>query len=118
MTIPSDDKAAVEVSSPACSMPEADDAYVGYAGKDELTVRRQGFWDNGLGKIREALAHRFVKSGGVQLMLQAAVGDGLSFDPFSFCQDDRPASEVDVGGSEIVDALRGSDSGCNRRRRP
>ncbi len=38
-------------------------------------------------------------------MLQAAVGDGLSFDPFSFCQDDRPASEVDVGGSEIVDAL-------------
>ena len=38
-------------------------------------------------------------------MLQAAVGDGLSFDPFSFCQDDRSASEVDVGGSEIVDAL-------------
>ena len=38
-------------------------------------------------------------------MLQAAVGDGLSFDPFSFCQDDGPASEVDVGGSEIVDAL-------------
>src|SRR5271154_1035478 len=30
---------------------------------------------------------------------------GLSFDPFSFCQDDRPASEVDDGGSEIVDAL-------------
>lgn len=38
MTIPSDDKAAVEVSSPACSMPEADDAYMGYAGKDELTA--------------------------------------------------------------------------------
>ena len=38
-------------------------------------------------------------------MLQAAVGDGLSFDPFSLCQDDRPASEADVGGSEIVDAL-------------
>ena len=38
-------------------------------------------------------------------MLQATVGDGLSFDPFSFCQDDRPASAVDVGGSEIVDAL-------------
>ena len=38
MTIPSDDKAAVEVSSPACSMPEADDAYMGYAAKDELTA--------------------------------------------------------------------------------
>jgi hypothetical protein len=36
-----------------------------------------------------------VKSRGVQLMLHAPVGDGLSFDPFSFCQDDRPASEVD-----------------------
>ena len=24
-----------------------------------MVVRRQGFWDNGLGKIREALAHRF-----------------------------------------------------------
>jgi hypothetical protein len=38
MTIPSDDKAAVEIRSPACSMPEADDAYMGYAGKDELTT--------------------------------------------------------------------------------
>ncbi len=31
-------KPAVEVSSPACSMHEADDAYMGYAGKDELTA--------------------------------------------------------------------------------
>ena len=39
-------------------------------------------------------------------MLQAAVGDGLShFDPFSFCQNIRSPPEVDVGGSEIVDAL-------------
>ena len=38
-------------------------------------------------------------------MLQAAVGDGLSFDPFSFCQDCWTASEVDVGRGEIVDAL-------------
>ena len=38
MTIPSDDKAAIEVSSPACSMHEADDAYMGYAAKDELTA--------------------------------------------------------------------------------
>ncbi|MGH7115964.1 MAG: DUF6306 domain-containing protein [Stellaceae bacterium] len=28
----------VEVSSPACSMHEADDAYMGYAGKDELAA--------------------------------------------------------------------------------
>ena len=37
MTVPSDDKAAVEVSSP-CSMHEADEAYMGYLGKDELTA--------------------------------------------------------------------------------
>ena len=37
MTIPSDDK-AVALSSPACSMHEADDAYMGYAAKDELTA--------------------------------------------------------------------------------
>ena len=30
-------------------------------------------------------------SRGLQLVLQAAVSDGLSFDPLSFCQDDRPA---------------------------
>ena len=38
MTIPSDDKAAVEVGSSACSMHQADDAYMSYAGKDELTA--------------------------------------------------------------------------------
>jgi hypothetical protein len=31
-----DDDPEVEVSSPACSMHEADDAYMGYPGKDEL----------------------------------------------------------------------------------
>ena len=38
-------------------------------------------------------------------MLQAAVGDGLSFDPFSFCQDGATPPAVDVGRGEIVDAL-------------
>ena len=46
-----------------------------------------------------------VKSGGLQPVLQAAVGDSLSLDPFSFCQDGWTASEVDVGRGEIVDAL-------------
>lgn len=32
------DDEPVEVSSPACAMHEADDAYMGYAGKDELIV--------------------------------------------------------------------------------
>jgi hypothetical protein len=43
--------------------------------------------------------------GGRQLVLQATACDGLSFDPFSFCQDGGPASEVDVGRGKIVDAL-------------
>ena len=38
-------------------------------------------------------------------MLQAAIGNGLSFDSFSFCQDDGAASEVDVGRGEVADAL-------------
>src|SRR5947208_16811079 len=46
-----------------------------------------------------------VVSGGLQAMLQAAIVDGVSFDPFSFCLEGRAASEVDVGRGEIVDAL-------------
>jgi hypothetical protein len=38
MTNRKHDEAHVELSSPACSMHEADDAYMGYAGKDELTA--------------------------------------------------------------------------------
>ena len=44
-------------------------------------------------------------SGGLQPVLQAAVGNGLSLDPFSLCQDGRPAAAIDVGRGEIVDAL-------------
>src|SRR5437868_10214634 len=46
-----------------------------------------------------------VKSGGLQPVLQAAISNGLSLDPFSFGQDGWAASEVDVGPGEIVDAL-------------
>ena len=38
-------------------------------------------------------------------MQQALVGNGLSLDPLSFCQDTEAAPEVDVGWGEIVDAL-------------
>jgi hypothetical protein len=38
-------------------------------------------------------------------MLPASVGDGLSLDPLSFCEDAGAAPEVDVGWGEIVDAL-------------
>jgi hypothetical protein len=38
-------------------------------------------------------------------MLQAAGLDGLSFDPFSFYQNGFSASEVDIGGRELVEAL-------------
>ena len=38
-------------------------------------------------------------------MLQAPLFDGLSLDPFSLQQDGLAASEVDVGGGEIVEAL-------------
>ena len=38
-------------------------------------------------------------------MQQAAVGESLSFDPLPFEQDRLPASKVDVGGGEVVEAL-------------
>ena len=38
MTSRKDNAPASEPSSPACSMHEADDAYMGYAGKEELTA--------------------------------------------------------------------------------
>ena len=38
-------------------------------------------------------------------MLQAPVLDGLSFDPFPFQQDGSAASEVDIGGREVIQAL-------------
>jgi hypothetical protein len=44
-------------------------------------------------------------SGGLQLMLEATVGDSLSLDPLSFCQDGATPPAVDVGRGEIVDAL-------------
>jgi len=58
-----------------------------------------------LGKLREALAIGLVISGSLQAVAQATIGNGLSFDPFSFCQDGWAPPEVDVGGGEIVDAL-------------
>ena len=36
------------------------------------------------------------------VMLQAAIGDGLAFDPFAFEEDGVAASEVDVGRGEIA----------------
>ena len=38
-------------------------------------------------------------------MSQTSVGNGLSLDPLSFCQDIGAAPEVDVGWGEIVDTL-------------
>src|SRR5271163_1414876 len=46
-----------------------------------------------------------VMSGGVQPVVQAAVGNGLSFNPFSFCQDDLAPAAVGVGRGKIVDAF-------------
>src|SRR6476469_3230330 len=38
-------------------------------------------------------------------MLQASLVDGLALDPFAFGEDSLAASEVDVGGRQVVDAL-------------
>ena len=41
----------------------------------------------------------------MQLMLQATIGDCLSFDPFAFEEDGLRPSEVDVSRGKIVEAL-------------
>lgn len=52
-------------------------------------------------------------------MVQAALFDGVSFDPFAFDEDGLAACEVDVGWGEIVEALVVSamvvvlDEGCD-----
>ena len=38
-------------------------------------------------------------------MVQAALFDGVSFDPFAFDEDGLATSEVDVGRGEVVEAL-------------
>jgi hypothetical protein len=53
-----------------------------------------GFRKGGTGSLRLRLC-------GLQLMLQATIGDCLSFDPFAFEEDGLRPSEVDVGGREI-----------------
>jgi hypothetical protein len=42
---------------------------------------------------------------GLPLVQQAAIGDGLSFDPFSFDQYGLTAVEVDVGWRPVADAF-------------
>ena len=38
-------------------------------------------------------------------MVKTSILNGLTFDPFSFKQDGLASSKVDIGGSEIADAL-------------
>jgi len=38
-------------------------------------------------------------------LVQAALSDGVAFDPFAFDQDGLAASEVDVSRGEMVEAL-------------
>ena len=38
-------------------------------------------------------------------MQQAALLDGLAFDPFAFGEDGLTPAEVDVGRGEVIDAL-------------
>ena len=42
---------------------------------------------------------------GLAAMVKTSILNGLSFDPFSFKQDGLASSEVDIGRSEIGDAL-------------
>jgi hypothetical protein len=46
-----------------------------------------------------------VISGDLQPVLQATVGNGLSFDPFAFCQNGWAAPAVDVGWGKIANAF-------------
>src|ERR1700730_2307176 len=69
-------------------------------------VRPQSFWDRRWLKIRESLwLLWFVILCGLPTVQQAAIGDCLSFDPFPFDQNGLAPPKVDVGGSQVGDAL-------------
>jgi hypothetical protein len=50
--------------------------------------------------------------------VQAALSDGVSFDPFAFEQDGLASPEVDVGQAQDCRGSRGIDDGCSARRKP
>lgn len=43
--------------------------------------------------------------GSLQAVLQAAIGEGLSFDPLSFCENDVAPPEIGIRRGQIADAL-------------
>src|SRR3954447_19749143 len=53
---------------------------------------------------------------GGSLVLQAAISDCVSFDPFSFQQDGLGTPEVDVSRGLDCSGSRGSGDGCSDRR--
>jgi Domain of unknown function (DUF6306) len=71
MTSPKDNVSASEPSSPACSMHEADDVYMGYAGKDELTAILAELLDAERAGVRVAHESALTARGGAlgELML-------------------------------------------------
>jgi hypothetical protein len=60
------------------------------------SVRRESYWDKERLKIRSFSLIRFMMLCGVLSVQQAAIGDCLSFDPFSFDQNGL-APAVNVG---------------------
>src|SRR5687767_3301656 len=64
--------------------------------------------DRGRASGTEALAHLGWRLGRLRVMVQAAAGQRLSFDPLPLEQDRLPATEVDVGRSKIAQALVGT----------
>ena len=57
-------------------------------------------------------------SGGLQPILQATVGNCLSFEPLSFGQDNRAAPAVDVGKAWLSPHARSKRSDDRPNRRP
>lgn len=49
----------------------------------------------------DALVHLGLRLGGLEVMLQASLLDGLALDPFAFGEDGLSAAEVDVGGVRL-----------------
>jgi hypothetical protein len=69
------------------------------------SVRRQNIWDDFRRDRKEYLAHLLRMLSGLAAMVKTSILNGLWFDPFSIKQDGLASSEVDIGRSEIGDAL-------------
>ena len=96
MTNRSEDETA-ELSSPACSMPEADDTYMGYAGKTELAAFLNELLEAELAGALQRLERRLKSIGQeAERIQEVALAGSVAAD------EDGKGAEVDLAPADAL----------------